>query len=153
MLTKIANQSNVMLNKPANGDLNPKNSADHNTFSASCTQKTMNAILISTDDNPCRHTRNKEIDIKRYSVSQTGPKTPSGGVKRGFLRPIYQAAIDFTVKIEPINPAPSQANMLTISFKISLPLTSPAFPSLAPSNSHAIPGKCLHIGSPARRFG
>lgn len=45
------------------------------------------------------------MPIKAKSAVQTGPKTQFGGVKAGFIIPVYHVETECTVKKEPIIPA------------------------------------------------
>ncbi|OGI12259.1 hypothetical protein A3K64_02950 [Candidatus Micrarchaeota archaeon RBG_16_36_9] len=51
------------------------------------------------------NTMYREIPIRVYRVSQTGPNSQSGGVKKGLSRLAYHDVIDGMVNSEPMTPA------------------------------------------------
>lgn len=61
-------------------------------------------------------TKYKEIPIKTNKIAHTGPKIQLGGLKPGFIKPLYQPLIAEVVKTEPTAPANSQIIMLARSF-------------------------------------
>ena len=90
---------------PARGDLNPKKTTDHKTFTINWTVKTVSAILTGRFLTLLRQTRNAAIPMRRNKVSHTGANTQLGGVNDGFLRVAYQVEIEGAVKTDPITPA------------------------------------------------
>jgi hypothetical protein len=120
MVNSIATQRILIMINPNNGDLYPKNAADHDILSISWTIKMMNAILTCVLPRPLRQMRNNAIPMSANNAIQTGAKSQLGGVNDGFLMVAYQVGIEGVVKNEPSIPAPWQINILTMNLTISI---------------------------------
>ncbi len=102
-------QRRIIITNPKLGFFSPKKTIDQSTFRTSWAQNQFKLIFLP-------QTRYKEIPINMYRIVQTGPKTQEGGLKKGFTRVGYQVVTEFTVKIDPISPAPSQSRIESKSF-------------------------------------
>jgi len=111
LVSKIAIHKITISKSAANGFLNPKNIADHNTFSNSCTQNNFSARCGLFFAGGFTRTRYQAAPINTYSSVQTGPNSQFGGLKNGLFRLTYQVFTDPAVNQPPAAPAPRHIAM------------------------------------------
>lgn len=91
----------------------PKNRKDHAEFNMSWTAKIDMPILTIFFFKPSFHTIYKEIPIRKYKETHTGPKIQPGGLNEGFCKITYHVWTEEDVNIDPIIPANWQIIMET----------------------------------------
>lgn len=90
---------------PPGIDLAPKKTTGHKLFKTNCIIKTARADFTPGARNPLSQITYTDMPIIVYKAIHTGPKTQSGGVKKGLLRFSYHTGIEDRVKNPPIIPA------------------------------------------------
>ena len=101
---------------PYNGDFKPKNKNDHKAFRNNCTPNGMKLFLLFFA--LFVHIKYRDIPIRKYNVSHTGPNIHPGGEKLGFTRVAYQLVNDEAVNIDPRTPANSQIAIETANIAL-----------------------------------
>ena len=85
----------------------PKNSHDQTMFRIICNENIFitKSTLYLLNIPLLSQTRYKATPIKTNNNVQTGPKIQPGGLKTGFIKPLYQVSRLVILAIEPRNPA------------------------------------------------
>ena len=121
IVARMASQRKTISINANPGLRNPKKITDQRVFKINWPMNIPMAIFTSLRSIPFFQIRNAATPMRKYNITQTGPKIHAGGEKAGLISPTYQFEIAEAVKTDPIMPASSETVIVIINLKTEAP--------------------------------